>query len=218
MADISVQFTNRVNGYDKDEVDEFVRAAESRLQEKAIELSELQSQVTELENKLTRLKGADMAVVEKLEIYDRLMKKMDGDYKNLLAPAVAKAKSIEEKAEKEYQARIDQARYTAEGIYAEAADRIAGVVDDNMDRIYGLIGDYIKSRTLIGRIKSFARGCKIATQKVSSATKSAGKKVSGATKRAGNKVKRFSQRRYSLVSRQTDEGIAFELMAQDPEV
>ena len=87
-----------------------------------------------------------------------------------------------------------------------------------MDRIYGLIGDYIKSRTLIGRIKSFARGCKIATQKVSSATKSAGKKVSGATKRAGNKVKRFSQRRYSLVSRHTDEGIAFELMAQDPEV
>ena len=206
MSDVSFQFTNKINGYDKDEVDEFVRAAESRLQEKAVELSELQAQVVELEGKLTKMMGADMAVAEKVEIYDRLMKKMDGDYKNLLAPAVAKAKSIEEKAEKEYQARIDQARYTAEGIYAEAADRIAGVVDDNMDRIYGLIGDFLKSRTLFGRIKTFARGCKAVTAK-----------TGAAKKRLEKKVQNFSRKKISLVSRKTDEGFRVELMAQNPE-
>ena len=42
------------------------------------------------------------SIEEKVELYDKLMKKMDGDYTNLLAPAIAKAKAIEEQAEKEY--------------------------------------------------------------------------------------------------------------------
>ena len=171
MADLSVQFTNKLNGYDKNEVNEFVKAAESKLQEKAVELSELQSQVAALEGRLTKFVGSDMSVEEKVETYDKLMKKMDGDYKNLLAPAIAKAKSIEDKAEKEYQIRIDQARYAAEGIYKETADRIAVVVDENMNRIYGLLGDFIESKTLSGRIKAFVNGCKTTGAKAASATK-----------------------------------------------
>ena len=171
MADLSVQFTNKLNGYDKNEVDEFVKAAESKLQEKAVELSELQSQVAELEGRLTKFVGTDMSVEEKVATYDKLMKKMDGDYKNLLAPAIAKAKSIEDKAEKEYQVRIDQARYAADGIYKEAADRIAGVVDENMDRVYGLIGDFLKTQTLPGRIKTLVKGCKATGIKAAVATK-----------------------------------------------
>ena len=173
MADISVQFSNKINGYDKNEVDEFVKAAEAKLQERAVELSVLQARVTELEERLTRITGADMSVEEKVEVYDKLMKKMDGDYKNLLAPAIAKAKAIEEKAEKEYQIRIDQARYTAEGIYKEAAERIAAAVDENMDRVYVLIGSFLKTQTLPGRIKTAAKGCKVATVKVVKVSKDA---------------------------------------------
>lgn len=171
MADISVQFTNKLNGYDKNEVDEFVKAAESKLQEKAVEVSDLQNRVSELENRITKLVGTDVSVEEKVETYDKLMKRMDGDYKKLLAPAIAKAKSIENKAEKEYQIRIDQARYAAEGIYKEAADRIAVVVDENMDRVYGLIGDFLKTQTLTGRIKTFVKGCKNTSVKLVVATK-----------------------------------------------
>ncbi len=194
MADFSVQFTNKLNGYDKNEVDEFVKAAESKLQEKAVELSELQSQVAELEGRLTKFTGSDMSVEEKVETYDKLMKKMDGDYKNLLAPAIAKAKAIEDKAEKEYQVRIDQARYAAEGIYKEAADRIAGVVDENMDRIYGLIGDFLDSRTLIGRIKTMAKGCRTATVKVANASKVAYGKVKDGVKSKYISLKNFRKK------------------------
>ena len=171
MADISVQFTNKLNGYDKNEVDEFVKAAEAKLQEKAVELSELQSQVAALENRLNRLVGKDLSVEAKVEAYDKLMKKMDGDYKNLLAPAIAKAKAIEEKAEKEYQLRIDQARYVAEGIYQETAARIAVALDEGMDRIYGLLEEYIRSKTLSARVKTFVVGCKVTGARAASATK-----------------------------------------------
>ena len=80
---------------------------------------------------------------------------------------IAKAKKIEAKAEEEYNIRIDQARYSAEGIYKETADRIAGVVDDNMDRMYDLIDRFIYSRTLPGRIETFMGYCHAATTKIS---------------------------------------------------
>ena len=143
MAEISVQFSNKLNGYNKDQVNEYVKQAEAKLQEKSIALANAQQQVEELEAKLTKITGADSTVEEKVELYDKLMKKMDGDYTNLLAPAIAKAKAIEEQAEKEYAIRIDQARYAAEGIYTETADRIAGVVDNNMDRLYNLLDEFI---------------------------------------------------------------------------
>ena len=167
MAEISVQFRNKLNGYDKADVNQFVKDAEAKLQEKAVALANLQQQVAELEARLSRITGEDTSVEEKIVLYDKLMKKMDGDYTNLLTPAIAKAKAIEEKAEKEYAIRIDQARYSAEGIYKEAADRIAGVVDDNMDRLYDLLDQFIYSKTLPGRTEAFVKNCKVVSAKIS---------------------------------------------------
>jgi cell division septum initiation protein DivIVA len=166
MAEITVQFRSKLNGYDKKEVNQFVKDAEAKLQEKALALANLQQQVVELEARLTKIIGNDESVEEKIELYDKLMKKMDGDYTNLLAPAIAKAKAIEEKAQKEYEIRMDQARATADGIYVEAADRIAGVVDANMDRLYNLLDEFIYSKTLAGRISKFVKDCKAISQKV----------------------------------------------------
>ncbi|MBQ8432262.1 MAG: DivIVA domain-containing protein [Clostridia bacterium] len=175
MAEFSVQFTNKLNGYDKAEVDQFVLDAEAKLQEKAVAIAALEEQVAELEARLERVTGADASVEEKVAQYDKLMRKMDGDYKNLLAPAIAKAKAIEEKAEKEYQVRIDQARYAADGIYKEATDRITHVVDSNMVRVYGLIGEYMHSKTLLGRVESLIGGCKTASKKVATTASNAAK-------------------------------------------
>ena len=166
MAEISVQFSNKLNGYNKAEVNQFVKDAEAKLQEKAAELANLQQQVVELEARLNKITGGDPSVEEKVELYDKLMKKMDGDYTNLLAPAIAKAKAIEAQAEKEYAIRIDQARYTAEGIYAETADRIASVVDDNMERLYALLDDFMYSKTIPGRIEAFIYDCKVISAKI----------------------------------------------------
>ena len=166
MAEISVQFSNKLNGYDKTEVNQFVKDAEAKLQEKAVALANLQQQVVELEARLNKITGADASVEEMVELYDKLMKKMDGDYNNLLAPAIAKAKAIEEKAQAEYEVRIDQARATADGIYVEAAERIANVVDDNMDRLYDLLDQFIYSKTLPGRIEAFIQDCKVISAKI----------------------------------------------------
>jgi len=162
MAEVTVQFSNKINGYDKTEVNEYVRLAEARLQEKSIALANSQQKVEELVARLNKITSADASVEEKVELYDKLMKKMDGDYNNLLAPAIAKAKAIRLEADREYAIRIDQARYTAEGIYTETADRIASVVDANMDRLYGLLEDYIDSKSVGGYIHMFFRKCRAA--------------------------------------------------------
>ncbi len=212
MAEI--QFSNQLKGYDKDEVDQFVQVAEEKLHGKDQTIAELQQQIADLEGRLTRMTGTDVSVEEKVELYDKLMKKMDGDYKNLLTPAIAKAKAIEAKAESEYQIRIDQARYSAEGIYKEAADRIAGVVDDNMDRIYNLIGEYLYSKTLPGRIKALISGCKALTQKVSSGASNA-VRVSGETFR---RVKGGVETKYVLVKEKIQSKIGVKKAEEDAAV
>lgn len=183
MAEISVQFSNKINGYNKSEVNEYVKQAEAKLQEKSVALANAQQQVEELEAKLNKITGSDTSVEEKIELYDKLMKKMDGDYTNLLAPAIAKAKAIEEKAEKEYAIRIDQARYAADGIYAEAADRIAGVVDANMDRLYQLLDEFIYSKTLAGRVNTFFKNCKAIAEKIAEVPSKAVNKVKETAKK-----------------------------------
>ena len=92
MAEISVQFKNQLNGYNKAEVDQFLKVAEAKLEEKAIALASAQQQVADLEARLNRITSEDASVEEKIVLYDKLMKKMDGDYTNLLAPAIAKAR------------------------------------------------------------------------------------------------------------------------------
>lgn len=126
---------------------------------------------------MNKITSADSTVEEKVELYDKLMKKMDGDYTNLLTPAIAKAKAIEEQAEREYALRIDQARYAAEGIYTQAAEKIADVVDVQMDRMYNRLDAFLYSKTLVGRLTSFGKGCKIVAIKVGSAPVKAVKKV-----------------------------------------
>ena len=181
MAEISVQFKNKINGYDKVEVQEYAKGMEARLQEKSMALANAEQKIEELEARLNKIVGSDSSIEEKIELYDKLMKKMDGDYTNLLAPAIAKAKAIEEQAEKEYAIRIDQARYAAEGIYTETADRISGVVDNavnnNMDRIYNLLDEFIYSKTLPGRVNAFVTNCKAVAQKVKEAPAKAAAKV-----------------------------------------
>ena len=181
MAEISVQFKNKINGYDKVEVQEYAKGMEARLQEKSMALANAEQKIEELEARLNKIVGSDSSIEEKIELYDKLMKKMDGDYTNLLTPAIAKAKAIEEQAEKEYAIRIDQARYAAEGIYTETAERITGVVDtavnNNMDRIYNLLDEFIYSKTLPGRVNSFVANCKAVAQKVKEAPAKAAAKV-----------------------------------------
>lgn len=167
MAEFKVQFDNKTFGYNKKQVNQFVKDAEAKLQEKAAEMAKLQQQVVELEARLTKITGDDTSVEEKVELYDKLMQKMDGDYNNILKPAIAKAKAIEEKAQAEYEVRMDQARATADGIYAEAADRIAAVVDGNMDRLYDLLDQFIYSKTLPGRVEAFIADCKLVSEKIS---------------------------------------------------
>ena len=184
MAEISVQFKNKINGYDKVEVQEYAKGMEARLQEKSMALANAEQKIEELEARLNKIVGSDSSIEEKIELYDKLMKKMDGDYTNLLAPAIAKAKAIEEQAEKEYAIRIDQARYAAEGIYTETAERITGVVDtavnNNMDRIYNLLDEFIYSKTLPGRVNAFVTNCKAVAQKVKEAPAKAAAKVKAA--------------------------------------
>lgn len=192
MAEITVKFDNKINGYDKVQVDQFVKDAETKLQEKAVALANLQQQVVDLEARLNKITGEDASVEEKIELYDKLMKKMDGDYTNLLAPAIAKAKAIEEKAQKEYEIRMDQARHAADGIYVETADRIAGVVDNNMDRLYGLLDQFIYSKTLPGRIDAFIANCKYVSAKVATGAGKVAKmpgKAYGKAKTACSNVK-----------------------------
>ena len=182
MSEISVQFKNQLNGYNKSEVDLLLKKIEGELQQRAATIDAMQQQIAGLEAKLEEATTpATTEAVEKLELYDKLMKKMDGDYTNLLTPAIAKAKAIEEQAEKEYAIRIDQARYAAEGIYTETAERITGVVDtavnNNMDRIYNLLDEFIYSKTLPGRVNAFVTNCKAVAQKVKEAPAKAAAKV-----------------------------------------
>ena len=189
MAEISVQFKNKFNGYDKTQVQEYIRVTESKLQETSAALAQSQQQIEALEARVANMTGGDSSVEEKVALYDKLMKKMDGDYANLLAPAIAKAKAIEDKAEAEYAVRMDQARYAAEGIYTETADRIVGVVDGavsaKMDDVYNLIDAFLYSKTLAGRVKTFMKGCRAFSEKVVAAANNA-KQLPG---KAAQKIK-----------------------------
>lgn len=175
MAEIVVQFSNQRNGYDKAEVNQFVKDAEAKLQEKAMALATTQQQVAELEARISKLTAGDLAVEEKAVLYDKLMIKMDGDYENLLRPAIAKAKAIEEKAQVEYQIRIDQARATAEEICKAAAARIAETVDCNLARTYEQVEALIYSKSLPGRLKALAEDCAYATAKIAEGAIAVGK-------------------------------------------
>jgi hypothetical protein len=213
MAEISVQFKNKFNGYDKAQVGEYIRVTEGKLQETSRALAESQHKVEELENRIANMTAGDTTVEEKIALYDKLMKKMDGDYSNLLAPAIAKAKAIEEKAEAEYAIRMDQARFAAEGIYSETADRIVGVVDGavsaKMDDVYQLIDAFLYSKTLAGRIKTFVKGCRAFSQKVVGVAKT----VKALPGKAANSIKN----KYESAKESVQKKFSYEITSTDAE-
>lgn len=163
---MEVQFTKKLNGYDKKQVSDFIQSQAAELQAKQNALAESEQKVAALTAKLNELTGGDETVLEKATKYDNLMSQMAGDYKNLLAPAVAKAAAIQKKAEEEYAVRIDQAKYSAEGIYDKAAVRIGEAVDENMDRMYALIDEFLYKKTLPGRLETLFKGCKALAGKI----------------------------------------------------
>lgn len=190
MTEVTVQFKNQLNGYNKNEVDLVLKKLGDELQQRAVAIDAMQQKIAGLETKLEEVVTPEaVEVTEKLELYDKLMKKMDGDFRNLLAPAQARAKAIDEKAASDYALRMDQAREAADGIYALAADRIAEVVDANMDRMYGLLDDYIYSKSLPGRIQAFRQACNAASMKVASGIVAAAKVPQMAVQSATEKVK-----------------------------
>ena len=190
MSEITVQFKNQLNGYNKNEVDLVLKKIEGELQQRAATIDAMQQKISGLETQLEQVVTPEaVEAAEKLELYDKLMKKMDGDFRNLLAPAQAKAKAIEEKALADYELRIDQAREAADGIYAMAADRIAEVVDANMDRMYELLDDYIYSKSLAGRFQAFCEACNAASMKVASGIVAASKIPGKAVQSVSEKVK-----------------------------
>ena len=190
MSEITVQFKNQLNGYNKNEVDLVLKKIEGELQQRAATIDAMQQKISGLETQLEQVVTPEaVEAAEKLELYDKLMKKMEGDFRNLLAPAQAKAKAIEEKALADYELRIDQAREAADGIYAMAADRIAEVVDANMDRMYELLDDYIYSKSLAGRFQAFCEACNAASMKVASGIVAASKIPGKAVQSVSEKVK-----------------------------
>jgi hypothetical protein len=198
MSEVSVQIKHQAIGYNKTEVKMLLKKMEALLQERAMTIDAMQQQITGLEAKLEQATTPEaVEAAEKIELYDKLMKKMDGDFRNLLAPAQAKAKAIEEKALADYELRIDQAREAADGIYAMAADRIAEVVDANMDRMYELLDDYIYSKSLPGRFQAFCETCNMASMKVASgivaAAKLPGKAIQSVTEKVKGKLAEYQE-------------------------
>ena len=190
MSEISVQFKNQLNGYNKNEVDLVLKKIEGELQQRAATIDAMQQKIVGLETQLEQITTPEaVETAEKLELYDKLMKKMDGDFRNLLAPAQAKAKAIEEKAVADYELRIDQAREAADGIYAMAADRIAEVVDANMYRMYEMLDEFIYSKSLPGRFQAFCQACDMASMKVASGIVAASQLPGKAVRSVTNKFK-----------------------------
>ena len=105
MAEISVQFKNKFNGYDKTQVEEYIRVTESKLQETSSALAETQQQVAELEARLANLTNSDVAVEDNKCIIDlkktQEMKNVKGNdvfyisFKNGLVPSSCEGGTIE---------------------------------------------------------------------------------------------------------------------------
>lgn len=193
MSEISVQFKNQLNGYNKKEVDLLLKKIEEELQQRAATIDAMQQQIAGLETKLEEaLTPQSAEAAEKVELYDKLIKKMDGDFRNLLAPAQAKAKAIEEKALSDYEIRMNEAREAADKIYAAAVDRIADAVDANMDRMYELMDSYLEeylySKSFTGRFEAFRQSCNDASMKVATGIVAAAKIPGRAARAVSKKV------------------------------
>ena len=153
MAEVVTMFRNKMNGYNKEEVNLYVKDREEKLQEKDATITSLNEQVAELQKQLAEAQEAaklaaetpapapaedsdpilDAEIAEKAEKFDLLMKRW-GDEE--MGPAIAKKKVILEEAER-----------AADVFYEKSAEKVAACLDADLDA-------YLYSKSLAGRVKT----------------------------------------------------------------
>ena len=164
MAEVVTMFRNKMNGYNKEEVNLYVKDREEKLQEKDATITSLNEQVAELQKQLAEAQEAaklaaeapapapavdsdpilDAEIAEKAEKFDLLMKRW-GDEE--MAPAIAKKKVILEEAER-----------AADVFYEKSAEKVAACLDADFAKLAeALRADldaYLYSKSLVGRVKT----------------------------------------------------------------
>ena len=138
MAEVVTMFRNKMNGYNKEEVNLYVKDREEKLQEKDATITSLNEQVAELQKQLAEAQEAaklaseapapvpavdsdpilDAEIAEKAEKFDLLMKRW-GDEE--MGPAIAKKKVILEEAER-----------AADVFYEKSAEKVAACLDADL--------------------------------------------------------------------------------------
>lgn len=164
MAEVVTMFRNKMNGYNKEEVNLYVKDREEKLQEKDATITSLNEQVAELRKQLAEAQEAaklaaeapapvpavesdpilDAEIAEKAEKFDLLMKRW-GDEE--MGPAIAKKKVILEEAER-----------AADVFYEKSAEKVAACLDADFAKLAeALRADldaYLYSKSLAGRVKT----------------------------------------------------------------
>ena len=164
MAEVDTMFRNKMNGYNKEEVNLYVKDREEKLQEKDATITSLNEQVAELQKQLAEAQEAaklaaetpapapaedsdpilDAEIAEKAEKFDLLMKRW-GDEE--MGPAIAKKKVILEEAER-----------AADVFYEKSAEKVAACLDADFAKLAeALRADldaYLYSKSLAGRVKT----------------------------------------------------------------
>ncbi len=164
MAEVVTMFRNKMNGYNKEEVNLYVKDREEKLQEKDATITSLNEQVAELQKQLADAQEAaklaaeapapvpaedsdpilDAEIAEKAEKFDLLMKRW-GDEE--MGPAIAKKKVILEEAER-----------AADVFYEKSAEKVAACLDADFAKLAeALRADldaYLYSKSLAGRVKA----------------------------------------------------------------
>ena len=141
MAEVVTMFRNKMNGYNKEEVNLYVKDREEKLQEKDATITSLNEQVAELQKQLAEAQEAaklaaetpapapaedsdpilDAEIAEKAEKFDLLMKRW-GDEE--MGPAIAKKKVILEEAER-----------AADVFYEKSAEKVAACLDADFAKL-----------------------------------------------------------------------------------
>lgn len=162
MAEVVTMFRKKMNGYNKEEVNLYVKDREEKLQEKDATITSLNEQVAELQKQLAEAQEAakiaaetpapavesdpilDAEIAEKAEKFDLLMKRW-GDEE--MGPAIAKKKVILEEAER-----------AADVFYEKSAEKVAACLDADFAKLaQALRADldaYLYSKSLPGRVKT----------------------------------------------------------------
>lgn len=164
MAEVVTMFRNKMHGYNKEEVNLYVKDREEKLQEKEATITSLNEQVAELQKQLAEAQEAaklaaetpvaapavesdpilDAEIAEKAEKFDLLMKRW-GDEE--MGPAIAKKKVILEEAER-----------AADVFYEKSAEKVAACLDADFAKLAEALRQdldaYLYSKSLVGRVKT----------------------------------------------------------------